>query len=204
MLFQNGKTVVFLAVLVVVKGQEKYAPYCKRNYEHEILGQDELDSSWCKPDPFNLKLRDIDPAAIITRFPGLFHKETELKAIKTKEDEFRKQHISFETADYKEILSLPGDGSYCCVTKHEIFPNATLKNIQGELRYIVKLIVNGVEQLQYIPHGLCMEGGQCTGQCIQEYRTQPLLVYDSNKYPPITFDYFNIPSYCSCKNVSWK
>ncbi|KAL3831359.1 hypothetical protein ACJMK2_023112 [Sinanodonta woodiana] len=192
----NGKTALFLAVIFVVQG----------NFAHETLNcKDELDL-WCKREPFKLELPDIDPDAIIKLFPGLFHTETELIAIEKQEDSFREQRLSFETEDYKEILSLPGDGSMCCVTKQDLFSNATLKNTQGQLQYMVKLIVNGAEQLQYIPHGRCMEGGQCTGRCFQEYRTHPVLVYDlqSNQNPPVKFEYFNIPSYCSCKNVSPK
>ncbi|KAK3588171.1 hypothetical protein CHS0354_012236 [Potamilus streckersoni] len=206
MMLRNGKTVLFLAVLVVVEGQTKYAPHCKRNFEHELVGKEESDGHWCKTDPINLKLQDIDPDATMKLFPGLFHTEMELKAIVEKEDEFRKQHILLETPDYERTLSLPGDGASCCVTKREFFPNATLKNSQGELRYVVKLTVKGVEQLQYIPHGICMEGGKCTGRCIQEYRTHSVLVYDlqSNAVPPAKFEYFNIPSYCSCKNASEK
>ena len=46
--------------------------------------------------------------------------------------------------------------------------------------------------------------GACSGQCFQESVFLNLLVYDftSTLYPPVKFDWFAIPGYCSCKNVS--
>ncbi|KAL3831358.1 hypothetical protein ACJMK2_023111 [Sinanodonta woodiana] len=160
MLALNGNTLLFLlflAVLVVIQG----------NFVHSTFNcKDELDGQWRKTEPFNLELPDIDPVAITKLFPGLFYTEAELMAIETQEDSFREQRLSFETSDYKEILSLPGDGSMCCVTK----------------------------------------GGHCPGRCFQEYRQHQVLVCDfkSNRNPPVKFEFFKIPAYCVCKNISPK
>ena len=46
--------------------------------------------------------------------------------------------------------------------------------------------------------------GECDGRCVIELFTLNLLVYDLSPdaaWPPLTFDWFAVPGYCSCKNA---
>ena len=56
----------------------------------------------------------------------------------------------------------------------------------------------------YSVHCFSTGYGECDGRCVIELFTLNLLVYDLSPdaaWPPLTFDWFAVPGYCSCKNA---
>ncbi|XP_064603208.1 uncharacterized protein LOC135468737 [Liolophura sinensis] len=94
------------------------------------------------------------------------------------------------------------DGDMCCPTvKSDPVKEDTLVNVLGETKTLVHL--DSVDMYQWITYGSCAEP-KCIstdGTCVIEKTTRFLLVWDfSNPTLPFSYDAFEIPTYCSCKN----
>ncbi|XP_005094530.2 uncharacterized protein LOC101852611 [Aplysia californica] len=89
----------------------------------------------------------------------------------------------------------------CCPVLRFHASNITLENINGQEKRIVHFSDSDPPRYQFIPHGLCKEDTKTyssNGHCMQGKVTMSLLVYDVSFSPPITFDLFQIPSFCNC------
>ncbi|CAL1530742.1 unnamed protein product [Lymnaea stagnalis] len=87
----------------------------------------------------------------------------------------------------------------CCPVLRFFAANETMKNINGVDKRLVHFTTASPPKYQFIQHGFCAQSSYSTnGHCIQGWVTMTLLVYDLDLYPPITFDIFNVPSFCNC------
>ncbi|GFS20200.1 hypothetical protein ElyMa_006893300 [Elysia marginata] len=86
----------------------------------------------------------------------------------------------------------------CC--SHLSFFSAVdyLTNINGVKKFLVHF--EREHKYQYVPFSICI-GKQQYGQhghCFQGTTVMNLLSYESGKGPPVSFDQFEIPTYCGC------
>ncbi|RUS73542.1 hypothetical protein EGW08_018700 [Elysia chlorotica] len=74
----------------------------------------------------------------------------------------------------------------------------SLPNINGVRKYLVHFEKEG--KYQYVPFSLC--AGQDKygdhGHCFQGTTVLNLLAYETERSPPVSFDQFEIPTYCGC------
>ncbi|KAH9488586.1 hypothetical protein Btru_061692 [Bulinus truncatus] len=85
----------------------------------------------------------------------------------------------------------------CCSTIESYFINSTLVDLTGTTRTIAQ--VKHIGTYQIIRHGFCGKRGVCPGICDQVYVVLPLAIYPNDPGQTVTYRYFQIPGYCSCK-----
>ncbi|GFO47863.1 hypothetical protein PoB_007436800 [Plakobranchus ocellatus] len=75
-----------------------------------------------------------------------------------------------------------------------------LTNIEGVRKYLVHFDKETPPKYQYVPFALCTgKELYCNhGHCFQGTTIINLLAYDNGKRTPISFDQFEVPTYCGC------
>lgn len=148
---------------------------------------------------------DVSYDELLQTYRGIFFSDKQRREKEEKMWAQRLRGLRHEGLDVHKVMKLPGDGDSCCATLFaHITPNE-LPNAEGNMRRIVHLRDADDPVHQLIPTGTCvMNYGKCDGQCIMEPLSLNLLVYDDSPaagWPPVKFDWFEMPGYCSCKNI---
>ncbi|KAI8777667.1 uncharacterized protein LOC106052322 [Biomphalaria glabrata] len=89
------------------------------------------------------------------------------------------------------------DSSVCCKTVEHYFINFTMTDISGIARTLAQFEHTG--SFQIVRHGVCGAKGVCPGTCSQVYVTTQLAIFPNDPGQVVTYRYFNIPGYCTCK-----
>ncbi|XP_046580468.1 uncharacterized protein LOC124288001 [Haliotis rubra] len=97
--------------------------------------------------------------------------------------------------------TLQFDSDVCCSTDEVFLINETLVDVENIPRKIAQLTKIGA--YQFIRHGFCAVKGACPGECLQHYINLPLAVDEPGAGLPITFRFFKIPGYCSCRVIGF-
>ncbi|XP_041367365.1 uncharacterized protein LOC121381980 [Gigantopelta aegis] len=112
------------------------------------------------------------------------------------EESFSKSSAAFKAESFQV------NSDICCSTNEIFFINQTLVDIDNTSRKIAQLPKIGA--YQFIRHGLCAFKGACQGTCVQHYINLPLAVDEPGTSGfPISFRFFSIPGYCSCRFVGF-
>lgn len=149
---------------------------------------------------------EISYDQILSMYRGLFVTEEQRREKEHKMLTTRVKDLHSEGLDAHKVLNLPGDGDSCCATNFSHVKRNSMVNTNGDTRYIVHMPdATPSAVFQLIPEGSCVEGyGDCDGECFMEPMLLNLLVWDQSPtatWPYLIFDWFEVPGYCSCKNV---